>query len=161
MIRHNIGHPNSYVLTVQVVLIQIIFWKLISQNLSRAWVSMGATGAWHLQNFWTVLSGTHRFLKFYYIMLCLTLRKWLAPAISNSQLKPCFGCKRWWYPKDQHYTGSCTCTHCNCANPFPALSRIVFVHFLEVLETPKRHFEINSLQFKQISSVKNYYLIIM
>ena len=42
----------------------------------RAWVSMGAKGAWHLYNFWTALSGTRRFWQFYYIMLCFTLKIW-------------------------------------------------------------------------------------
>ena len=40
----------------------------------RAWVSTGATGAWHLQNFWTALSGTRWFWQFYYITLCFPLK---------------------------------------------------------------------------------------
>ena len=42
----------------------------------RAWVSTGATGVWHPQNFWTVLSGTRWFWQFYYIPLCFTLKIW-------------------------------------------------------------------------------------
>ena len=32
--------------------------------------------AWHLRNFWTVMSGTRWFWQFYYIMLCCTLEFW-------------------------------------------------------------------------------------
>ena len=42
----------------------------------RAWVSMGAKGAWHPLNFWTVMSGTRWFWQFYYTMLCCTLAFW-------------------------------------------------------------------------------------
>ena len=42
----------------------------------RAWVSTGATGAWHPRNYWTVLSSTRWFWQFYYIMLCFTLKIW-------------------------------------------------------------------------------------
>ena len=44
--------------------------------LRSPWVSTGAKGAWHPHHFWTVLSGTHGFWQFYYIMLCFTLKIW-------------------------------------------------------------------------------------
>ena len=63
---------------------------------NRAWVSTGGKGAWHPRNFWTVMSDTHWFWQFYYIMFCFTLEFWgftsdcqLAPTVSNFQLKPC------------------------------------------------------------------------
>ena len=42
----------------------------------RARVSTGAKGAWHLWNFWTVMSGTRWFWQFYYIIFCFTLEFW-------------------------------------------------------------------------------------
>ena len=41
-------------------------WNII---LYRAWVSTGAKGAWHPQNFWAVMSGTCVFWQFYFIIL--------------------------------------------------------------------------------------------
>ena len=52
---------------------QSLFRELI---ICRAWVSMGAMGAWYPLNFWTVMSGTRWFWQFYYIMLCFTLEFW-------------------------------------------------------------------------------------
>ena len=62
---------NTHILK-RAVPIKIIF----ERKLIRAWVSTGAKGAWHLQNFWTVLSGTHGFWQFYYTTLCFTLKIW-------------------------------------------------------------------------------------
>ena len=43
----------------------------------RAWVIKGAEGAWHLQIFWTILSGTNKFWQFYYIILCFNFKIWV------------------------------------------------------------------------------------
>jgi hypothetical protein len=53
---------------------QRLFKELI---IYRAWVSMGAKGAWYPLNFWTVMTGTRWFWQFYYMMLCCTLEFWV------------------------------------------------------------------------------------
>ena len=52
---------------------QRLFKELI---IYRAWVSMGAKGAWYPLNFWTVMSGTRWFWQFYYILLSCTHDFW-------------------------------------------------------------------------------------
>ena len=59
-------------------------WLLYHSSLQlRAWVSTGATGAWHPRNFWTVLSSTRWLWQFYYITLWFTQRYY------NKELKIC------------------------------------------------------------------------
>ena len=87
---------------------------IVDFQVFRAWVSTGTKGAWHLQNFWTVLSGTLRFWQFYYIMLCFTLKIWGF----TSDWHPLFQIPNW----SPEYTGCSIskphCTGISCQNFF-------------------------------------------